>query len=117
MTFTYTEDLTVDSDFVRFHTGDINADRSLLSDALITSILAVTASKEAAVITALRHMIMVVAQPDFEADWLKVSTTDYVKALERRLKDKQGELSVGGVSVNVRHPYRKDSLQTEEPDY
>lgn len=117
MAFTYTEDLTVDADYVRFHTGDVDSDTHLLSDAIITSLLAVEASKEEAVIAGLRHKILLVMEPDFEADWLKVSTTDYVKALERRVADKQKELGIGGVRVTSRHVYRADSAATEAPDY
>lgn len=117
MTFTYTSDLTDNGDYVRFHTGDVDSDRSMLSDEIITSLLAVEASKETAVIAGLNHMILVANMPDFKADWLQVSNANYVKALERRLEAKKVELGVGGISVSVTHTYRADSAQTEEPDY
>ena len=68
MTFTYTEDLTIERDFVRFHTGDVVETESLLSDAIITSLVASTGSKEKAVIAAIQHKIARLSDPNFKAD-------------------------------------------------
>lgn len=119
MTFTYTEDLTLDVDFVRFHTGDVDSAAALLSDELITSMIAVVGTKEEAVIAGLNHMILRLNTPNFTADWLKVDPSKMVDTLIQRAKDKAQELgvNVGGITVNTRAVYRADSAQTSEPDY
>lgn len=120
MTFTYTEDpATVDIDFVRFHTGDVISDESLLSNELITSLITLTGSKEDAVIAGLEHKIDRVNQPNFRADWLQIANDEYVKALERLLARKKIDLGSGGGTVvsESSHVYRADSEATEVPDY
>jgi len=73
MTFTYTEDLTVARDYVRFHTGDTVSDQAYLTDEIITSLLAVESSTNAAVIAAIEHIMARLSQPNFRADWLQVA--------------------------------------------
>lgn len=115
MTFTYTEDLTVNRDFVRFHTGDVRAGESVLSDELIASLLATQDSKEAAAVAALEYKIGVVTQPTFSADWLRIDTGAYVASLERMLQRKRTELAVTATSrinQSANGVYRPDSQQT-----
>lgn len=117
MTFTYTEDLTDDVDFVRFHTGDVVSDESFLSDGIITSLVATTGSKEAAVIAAIRHIIARLSTPNFRADWLQVDNEAARRGYETLLKEKQKELGFGALVSTGINTYRADSAQTEEPDY
>lgn len=120
MTFTYTEDLTVERDFVRFHAGDVREGEAVLSDEIIASLLAVNDSKEAAAIAALEHKIDVVNQPTFSADWLRIDVGAYVVALERSLQRKRGELAVTSVSRTSAawsNVYRPDSQQESAEVY
>lgn len=115
MSFTYTEDLTVERDFVRFHTGDVREGESLLSDELIASLLVVSANKEAAAVSGLEYLIAVANEPTFSADWLRVDVSSYISAMERRLERKRRDL---GITVTSRlnaewaGVYRPDSQQT-----
>ena len=115
MAFTYTSDLTVDSDFVRFHTGDTDSDSSFLSDAIITSLLAVEASKEDAVIAALKYILTQLAKPNFRSDALQVDYKTAYKSYEALLERKYKELGVAKYTASVTHAYRVDSLADEEP--
>lgn len=117
MAFTYTEDLTVARDFVRFHSGDTVEAESLLSDALITSLIAVEGTQQKAVLAAIRYKMMRFSQPDFRADWLQVSNSTAVKSLERLLSEKRTEFGIPRFTASVTHVYRVDSDQTEEPTY
>jgi hypothetical protein len=117
MTFTYGEDLTDDADFVRFHTGDVVEGENFLSDGIITSLLATSASREAAVIASLRHIILRLSQPNFKADWLQVDSATARTGYETALADKMKEFGFGKLAVVVRNTYRADSAQTTEPDF
>ena len=117
MAFTYTEDLTVDRDFVRFHTGDTDSASSFLSDAIITSLLATQTSKQAAVIAGVRYIITKLSTPNFHADWLSVDNSEAIKGYQFMLDQKKQEFGLGGLTAGVVHTYREDSAQTEEPDF
>lgn len=117
MTFTYTENLTVDVDFVRFHTGDVVSSQAWMSDELITSLVSVSGSKERAVIAAFRHIIARLSQPNFQADWLRVDNDKAREGYERQLTAKARELGISTITADVVHTYRGDSAATEEPDF
>jgi hypothetical protein len=118
MTFTYTENLSFDPDFVRFHTGDTTETESLLSDAIISSLLDTETSKYTAVIAGLRYMKRQMMRPDFRADWLSVSDySSVVAALDDLIKEKQSEFGLTSFTSTVTHVYRADSAHTQEPDY
>ncbi len=117
MAFTYTEDLTLDVDFVRFHSGDVVEDESFLSDAIIGSLVTTTGSKQAAAIAAIRHIIGRLPTPNFRADWLQVDNESARKGYEALLKEKQKEFGLGGLVASAINTYRADSAQTEEPDF
>lgn len=117
MTFTYTEDLTVGRDFVRFHTGDVVSAQAFLSDEIITSLIATTGSKERAVIASFRHIITRLSQPNFRADWLQVDNDKAREGYEHLLTAKMRELGVNEITASVTHVYRADSGTTEEPDF
>lgn len=114
--FTYAGDLTTDRDFVRFNTGDTNADTSFLSDEVIASLVATEGTKEKAVIAGLEYIITQLAKPDFRADWLSVDHAAAREGYERLLEQKRKKfnltvktkLTARAVSV-----YRVDSLQTD----
>ena len=116
MTFTYTEDLTVDRDFVRFHTGDTDSASSFLSDGVITSLLT-QYSKQDAVLAGLRYIITKLSTPNFKADWLQVDTATARAGYDGILAEKKNEFGIGGLTVTVTNTYRADSAQTEESDY
>lgn len=117
MAFTFTSDLTDAVDYVRFHSGDTVEAESLLSDELITSLVAVEGSNNAAVIAAIEYKIMRINQPDFQADWLRVSPAEAVKGLERTLTRKRAAFGLPAITATVKHVYRADSAATSEPDY
>lgn len=117
MTFTYTEDLSIDRDYVRFHSGDTISAESVLSDALIASLITSAGSKQRAVIAAIQHKIALYSQPNFKADWLTVDNKAAVASLRGLLADKRAELGVSRYVASVTHVYRTDSAATEEPDY
>lgn len=116
MAFTYTEDLSIDRDYVRFQTGDTDEATAFLSDATITSLVS-TYGRTEAVIQALQYIIRRLSQPNFRADWLQV---DYEKAragFQKMLDDKQIELGRNRITARAGHAYRADSRQTETPTY
>lgn len=94
MSFSYTGNLTTPLNFVRFHTGDTNADESYLSDEVIHSLIATTESKEKAVVAALTHIIMQLSKPDFRADWLSINHADARKGYEMMLAQKKREFGL-----------------------
>lgn len=119
MTFTYGSDLTDDNDYVRFNVGDTVEAESILSDEIITSMIAVEGSKEAAVIAGLYYKATQLARPDFKADWLSVSKQKEVAEfiLNVLIPEKRRELGVSKYAASAQTVYREDSLQTEAPDY
>lgn len=117
MTFTYTEDLALDRDFVRFHTGDVVEAESLLSDGLIASLIATAGNNEKAVIAAIQHKMTLLSTPSFRADWLEVDNKSAVASLMALLALKRAELGISRITGSVVHVYRADSAQTNESDY
>ena len=116
MTFSFGDDLTDDNDYVRFHTTD-TITPGFMSDALITSLIAVEGSNNAAVIAGLEYMIGQLSRPDFRADWLQVSNEAARKGLEGVLTKKKLKFGIAAVVATTTHIYRADSDQTEEPTY
>jgi hypothetical protein len=117
MTFTYSEDLTIDRDFVRFHAGDTVSSEALLSDELIASLVATSGSKEKAVIQAIQYRIARLSDPNFRADWLQVDNRSAVMSLQLLLAQKRAELGVPRITGSITHVYRADSAAVGEPDY
>lgn len=117
MTFTYGEDLTVERDFVRFHTGDTVEAESYLSDELITSLIAVEGSKQKAVIASLKHIVTKLSQPDFTADWLQVSNSKAREGYMAILMEKRREFGLPMLAASVQHVRRPDSDEDELVDY
>jgi hypothetical protein len=117
MAFTFAEDLSLDRDYVRFHSADTIEDQSVLSDALITSMVSVEGTKQKAVIAAIQYKIGLFSQPNFKADWLQVDNRTAVASLKDLLKEKRAELGVAQYTATVTHVYRADSAAIAEPDY
>lgn len=118
MTFTYTEDLSVPIDFVRFHSGDALESESVVSDELITSLIAVEGDQYLATIAVLRYMRRRLIRPDIKADWVSVTGhAAAVKALDELIKEKQGEFGVSTFSATVTHVRRPSSGQKTTVDY
>ncbi len=117
MTFTFGEDLTDNVDYVRFHSGDSIETESVLSDALITSLVTSAGSKQNAVIEAIQYKIALFSQPNFKADWLQVDNKAAVDSLRKLLEEKRAALSVSRYTASVVHVYRPDSAAVETPDY
>lgn len=115
MAFTYTGDLSIDRDFVRFHTGDTVEDRSFLSDAVIASLITDEGSKQKAVIASIEYIILMLSTPDFKADWLSVSNKDAREGYEKMLSTKKKKFGVGGITASVVNTYRSDSYM-EDPN-
>lgn len=113
MVFTYTEDLTVERDYVRFHTGDTIEARSFLSDAIITSLLATAESADHAVADALRYLLKMFSRPKIRADWSEVDWANaragYQKALDDWLDD-HDLATVYSIGADVVDTARSDLL-------
>ena len=117
MTFTYSDDLMTDINFVRFHTGDTVEAESFLSDGIITSLVATEGTKEKAVIAGLEHIILRLSDPNFKADWLQIDNESARKGKEIALAAKKTKFGLNTLVGGVVNTYRADSGQTEEPDY
>ncbi len=116
MAFTFGEDLTDDNDYVRFHCVD-TLSPGFMSDALITSLVAVESSTNTAVIAGIKYIIGRLSRPDFKADWMSVSNANARKGYQSLLREKQREFGISALTATVTHTYRVDSDQDEEPDY
>jgi len=117
VTFTYGEDLTVNRDFVRFWSGDTVSAESFLTDEIITSLLAVSASKEAAAVSAIQYIIRRLSQPNFSADWLTVDMKSAREGYEKLLADVRRQLGVASLTATTGYTWRPDSGMTEAPTF
>lgn len=117
MAFTYTEDLSVERDFVRFHTGDTDSEGYFLSDTIIESLVEEEGSKQSAVIAALEYIISQLSQPNFEADWLKVDNKSARDGYMTLLAAKRKKFGAGRMTGSAVHVYRADSNHSEAPTY
>src|SRR5690348_13769606 len=106
MAFTYTEDLTNNINFVRFHTGDVIDGENFLSDGIITSLVTLSGSKQGAVIAGLKHIILRLSQPNFRADWLQVDNEAARRGYEKMLDDKMNEFGISAISAEAINTYR-----------
>lgn len=120
MTFTYAPSSTPsDVTLVRWYIGDTDAGAAMFTDEEIQMQLAISnGNVQDASLAMLDSVLAKLAmQPDFSADWLKISYGGQIANLRvhiqnlRRRFGKTG-LSSGGVNV-----YRTDSGATEEPLY
>lgn len=115
MTFTYTGDLTDDTQWVRFETGDTTSDQAFLTDEVIDSLIAREGTVQKAVIKCFQYIITQLSKPDFKADWLSVTNGEARKGYEKMLSDKRREYGLNPVSASVVYTYRSDS-DMEDPN-
>jgi len=113
MTFTFTADLSINRDYVRFEIGDTTADSAWLSDELIASLITKAGSANGAVIKGLQYIITQLSKPDFKADWLSVTNGEARKGYETMLADKKREYGVGGLTTGLVYTYRYDSTMED----
>jgi hypothetical protein len=117
MTFTYSEDLSVDRDYVRFMTGDTTSGENFLSDEIIASLITTEGTKQKAVIAALRYIIRQLSKPNFRADWLQIDYASARQGYEKVLRDLLTEFGLSTLEVSSVQTYRGDSDTVTEPDY
>lgn len=117
MAFTYAEDLSIDRDYVRFHTGDTDPDGYFLSDAIIISLVEEEGDKQRAVVAALEYIISQLSQPNFEADWLRVDHKAAREGYQQLLATKQEKFGLKRFTGTATHTYRADSQRSEAPTY
>jgi len=118
MTFTYSPSATpTDLTRVRFHTGQTVSAESFLSDEEIAMMIAEETTWKPAVIAGLKFIILKLSQPDFQADWLKVSNGTARAGYQLVLNEKRREFGISAITATAVHTYRADSLATEAPDY
>lgn len=117
MAFTYTENLSIPRDFVRFYTGDVIESQSFLSDEIIASLITAEGSQEAAVIAGLQYILTRLSQPDFRADWLEVDYATARTGYEQALVEMMRKFGVSSLVVDGVNTYRADSAATTPPDY
>lgn len=116
MTFTYTPSAPDDTTRVRFHTGQIVEAEAFVTDEDIAFALSEGGSWQRAVIMTLKLIIARLSQPDFTADWLKVSNAEARKGYQAILTEKRQEFGVPAISGRGQAVYRGDSLQTDVPE-
>lgn len=109
MTFTYTPSATPsDTTRVRFHTAQTVEAESFVSDEEIAMLIAEGGGWQPAVIAVLQLIILKLSQPDFTADWLKVSSAEARKGYEGRLADKRREFGLSGMVGRAQSVRRSD---------
>lgn len=118
MTFTYQPSATPDDvTRVRYHIGDTDESAAAFSDEEITMAIAEEGEWKPAVVSLIRSLIGKLSTPDFQADWLRVSTKSAREGYASLLKEKQRELGVSSVRASGKPVYRGDSNATEAPDW
>ena len=70
-----------------------------------------------AVIAGIQFIIGKLSQPDFQADWLKVTNSSARSGYVQLLGEKRRAFGVPAITASTVNTYRGDSLATESPDY
>jgi len=118
MTFTYNLASANNVTRVRFHIGDTVAEGAFFSDEEIEFILVEEGSYQKAVIACIQSLIgKISAEPDFQADWLKVDRSKALAGYKLLLAEKRRALGVAAITSSSQPVYRGDSNQTEAPDW
>lgn len=115
MTFTYTPASPDDVTRVRFALGDTLEAQAIFSDEEISFTLSEAGSVGAAVVMCIRTIIAQLSEPDFQADWLRVSASEARKSWERMLSEKKREYGISTLSASGTFTYRVDSDAEEAP--
>lgn len=117
MTFTYDVVSPTDVTRVRFHTGDTVEATARFTDEEISFVVSEMGSWQKATIACIQKMISEIsATPDFQADWLRVDSSNALAALKELLAQKRRELSVSAYAARGQAVYRGDSDLTDVPD-
>lgn len=119
MTFTFDAALSTDRDRIRLEIGDTDSNGYFLQDETIAALLTREGTVGGAIVQCLYAILALLAQPNFKADWLQVDNDTAYKSMTALLSAKlrQYGVAAGTYTASVTHTYRKDSNQTEEPDY
>ena len=120
MTFTY--DLSTPNDItrVRFNLGDTTEATAIFSDEEITFISGEVGTWQKAVIACIRSVIgRLAAEPDMQADWLRIDWRRSADNWKLLLSEKAQELGVGKAKASSggNHAFRPDGLIKTEPDW
>lgn len=120
MSFTY--DLTApvaDVSRVRFHISDTDEDTAIFSDDEIAFAIDEAGDWQRAVVMLIRSVLAkLAAEPDMQADWLRIDWRRSADGWKALLSEKKQQFGLGARSATAgRHAYRPDSLQKEPPDY
>lgn len=120
MTFTYDLSSVTDITRVRFHMGDVIQETAIFSDEEITFAISEAGTWQKAVIACIRSvMARLSAEPDMQADWLKIDWRRSAENWKLLLSEKAQEFGVGKArsSTGGQHVHRVDGLQKTEPDW
>lgn len=119
MTFSFVTPFN-DISRVRFNIGDVNGDRAIFSDEIITAVIIEVGTWQAAVIACIQDIIaQLTAQPNFRADWLSVDYTTALANYQALLNLKARQLNVpnGQITATSSYLWRPDSNQQSSPAY
>jgi hypothetical protein len=117
MTFTYNLDNPGDLERVRYHIGDVHEDGAIFTDAEINFVLSETGNVHRSVISLLVNIVaQMSADPDFQADWLRVEYGRSLEGYKLLLKEKRREFGISAVSSAGLPVFRGDSSATGPPE-
>ncbi len=120
MTATYDPTLADNVSLVRYHIGDTDVSdvsAARLSNEEIQHWLDNSASLGEAVVTCIEGMIAQLSVPNFTADWLTVDAASARKGYQELLAIKRRSFGLTGITSKFKPIYRKDSQQTDAPDF
>ena len=120
MAFTYNLATPDDITRVRFAIGDTVADAAMFQDDELTFVISENGNDwRRAVIACIRNIITRLnAEPDTQADWLRLDWRRSLDGWLAMLREKQDEFGLPPYTVTgtAQATYRADSLQTKVPD-
>ena len=115
MSFTYTPASPNDITRVRFHLADTTEATALFSDDDITFVIAEEGTWQGAVIACLKNLIARVSvEPDYQADWLRVSYPNGLTGLQKMLAIKSAEF---GISAGTTSAIASKTVRTTRADW
>jgi hypothetical protein len=108
MTFTYDLPGGGDVAWVRFHIADTDANAPVFSDEEISALVAAYGGIGPAVVAALEHIIGLLSQPNFTADWLSVDAGSALDGYRALLAAKRGAFNLPAIVGEMRAAKRRD---------
>lgn len=108
MTFTY--DLAGGGNvaWVRFHIADTNENAPMFSDEEINALVAAHGGVGPAVVAAIEHIIGLLSQPNFTADWLSMDATSALTGYQALLAMKRATFNLPAITGDIRPAKRSD---------